>query len=93
VRLPLPFRFVDTMGGNMPTHAIVEECSGDQPSYPVEIFHDDQGKSYLCDSWPKFVEDYDLKLGWSLIFSHRNGLNFFCVRVVDSSYCARAYSA
>jgi hypothetical protein len=28
VRLPLPFRFVDTMGGNMPTHAIMEECSG-----------------------------------------------------------------
>jgi hypothetical protein len=28
VRLPLPFWFVDTMGGNALTHAIVEECSG-----------------------------------------------------------------
>jgi hypothetical protein len=28
VRLPLPFRFVNTMGGNMLTHAIMEECSG-----------------------------------------------------------------
>jgi hypothetical protein len=49
VRLLLPFRFVDTMGGNVLTHAIVEECSGGQPLYPVEIFHDGEGKSYLCD--------------------------------------------
>jgi hypothetical protein len=63
VRLPLPFRFVDTMGGNVLTHAIMEECSSSQPSYPVEIFHHGKGKSYLHDGWPKFVEDYDLKLG------------------------------
>jgi hypothetical protein len=49
VRLPLPFRFVDTMGGNMLTHAIMEDCSSGQPSYPVEIFHDGEGKSYLRD--------------------------------------------
>jgi hypothetical protein len=47
VRLPLPFRFVNTMGGDVLTHAILEECSGGQPSYPVEIFHDGEGKSYL----------------------------------------------
>jgi hypothetical protein len=93
VHLLLPFWFVDTMGGNMLTHAIVEECSGGQPLYPVEIFHDSEGKSYLHDSWPKIVEDYDLKLGWSLIFTRHDGLHFFCVCIVDSSYCARAYSA
>jgi hypothetical protein len=93
VRLPLPFRFVDTMGGNMLTHTIVEECSGGQPLYPIEIFHDGEGKSYLRDGWPKFVEDYDLKLDWSLIFSHRDVSNLLCICVVDSSYCARAYSA
>jgi hypothetical protein len=63
VRLPPPFRFVDTMGGNALTHAIVEECSSGQPLYPIEIFHNGEGKSYLHDSWPKFIEDYDLKLG------------------------------
>jgi hypothetical protein len=49
VRLPLPFCFIDTMGGSMLTHAIVEECSGGQPLYPVEIYHDGEGKSYLRD--------------------------------------------
>jgi hypothetical protein len=70
VRLPLPFWFVDTMGGNVLTHAIMEECSGGQPLYPIEVFHNGEGKSYLRDR------------------SH-----FFCVRVIDSSYCACAYSA
>jgi hypothetical protein len=93
VRLPLPFRFVDTMGGNVLSYAIMEECSGGQPSYPIEIFHNGEGKSYLRDSWPKFVEDYDMKLGRSLIFSRRDGSHFFCVRVIDSSYCVRAYFA
>jgi hypothetical protein len=93
VRLPLPFRFVDTMGGSVPTHAIMEECSGGQPLYPIEIFHDGEGKSYLHDGWPKFIEDYNLKLGWSLIFTHRIGSHFFCVRVVDNANFARAYSA
>jgi hypothetical protein len=50
VRLPLPFRFVDTLGENPLTRAMVEEGSGGQPLYPVEILHDDQGKSYLADS-------------------------------------------
>jgi hypothetical protein len=68
VCLPLPFRFIDMMGGDMLTHAIMEECSSGLPSYPIEIFHDGKGKSYLRGGWPQFVEDYDLKLGWSLIF-------------------------
>jgi hypothetical protein len=49
VRLLLPFCFIDTMGGSMLIHAIVEECSGGQPLYPVEIYHDGEGKSYLRD--------------------------------------------
>jgi hypothetical protein len=87
----MPFKFVDTMEWGL-THAIVEECSGGQPSYHVEIFHDGEGKSYLHGGWPKFFEDYGLKEGWSLIFSCRDGAHFFCVLVVDSSYCAHAFS-
>jgi hypothetical protein len=49
VRLPLPFKFVDTLGGNPLMGAIVEESSGGQPLYPVQILHDDQGKSYVTD--------------------------------------------
>jgi hypothetical protein len=93
VRLPLPFRFVDTMGGNLLTHAIVEECSSGQPLYPVEMYHDGMGKSYLRNGWSKFVEDYDLYMGWSLIFTRRAESHFFCICVVDTSNCARAYSA
>jgi hypothetical protein len=39
---------------------MVEEGSGGQPLYPVEVYHDGMGKSYLRGGWPKFVEDYDL---------------------------------
>jgi hypothetical protein len=63
-RLPLPFKVVDTMEGNGLTHAVVEECNGNQPSYPVEIFHGGEGKSYLHGRWLKFFEDYGLKKGW-----------------------------
>jgi hypothetical protein len=51
------------------------------------------GKSYLRDGWPKFVEDYDLKMGWSLIFTRRTESPFLCVCVVDTSGCAHTYSA
>jgi hypothetical protein len=93
VRLPLPFRFVDTLGGNPLTHAMVEEGSGGQPLYPVEVYHDAMGKSYLRDGWLKFIEYYDLKMGWSLIFTRCTESPFLCIRVVDTSGCARAYSA
>jgi hypothetical protein len=63
VRLLLPFRFVDTLGKNPLRHAMVEEGSGGQPLYPVELYHDAIGKSYLRDGWPKFFKDYDLEGG------------------------------
>jgi hypothetical protein len=92
VRLPLHFRFVDTLGGNPLTRAMVEEGSGGQPLYPIEILHDDQGKSYLTDGWTRFIDEYNLKVGRSLIFTRRTGSPFLCVCVVDTSGCARTYS-
>jgi hypothetical protein len=91
-RLPLPASFVGTMGRNPPTSIMVEEGSGGQPLYLVEILHDEQGKTYLTNGWTKFLDDYDLKCGWSLILTHRAGSPVLCVRVVDTSGCARAYS-
>jgi hypothetical protein len=79
------------MEGEGMTHAIVEECSGGQPSYHVKIFHDGEGKSYLRGGWSKFFEDYSLKEGRSL-FSRHQGVHFFYVCIIDSSYCARAFS-
>jgi hypothetical protein len=46
-RLPLLASFVGTMGRNPPTSIMVEEGSGGQPLYLIEILHDEQGKSYL----------------------------------------------
>jgi hypothetical protein len=90
--LPLPASFVGTMGRNPPTSIMVEEGSGGQPLYLVEVIHDEEGKSYLTDSWTRFLDDYDLKCGWTLILTHRAGSPVLCVRVVDTSGCARAYS-
>jgi hypothetical protein len=91
-RLPLPASFVGTMGRNPPTSIMVEEGSGGQPLYLVEILHEEQGKSYLADGWMRFIDDYDLKCGWSLIFTRRAESPILCVRVIDTSGYARAYS-
>jgi hypothetical protein len=91
-RLLLPASFIGTMGKNPPTSIMVEEGSGGQPLYLVEVLHDEQGKSYLTDGWTKFLDDYDLKWGWSLILTHRTGSPILCVHVIDASGCARAYS-
>jgi hypothetical protein len=60
-RLPLPASFVGTMGKNPPTSIMVEEGSGGQPLYLVEVLHDEQGKRNLIEGWMKFLDDYDLK--------------------------------
>jgi hypothetical protein len=92
VRLPLPASFVSTMGRNPPTSIMVEEGSGGQPLYLVEILHDKQGKSYLTDGWTRFIDDYDLKCGWSLICTRRAESPVLCIRIVDTSGCACTYS-
>jgi hypothetical protein len=79
------------MGKNPPTSFMVEDGSGGQPLYLVEVLHDEEGKIYLTEGWAKFFAEYDLKRGWSLILTHRFGLPILCVRVVDDSGCARAY--
>jgi hypothetical protein len=91
-RLPLPASFVGTIGKNPSTSIMVEDGSGGQPLYLVEVLHDEQGKSYLTEGWVQFFTDYDLKRGWSLILTHRSRSPILCVRVVDDSGCARAYS-
>jgi hypothetical protein len=91
-RLLLPASFVGTMGRNPSTIIMVEEGSGGQPVYLVEVLHDEEGKSYLTDGWTRFPDDYDLKCGWTLILTHRAGSPVLCIRVVNTSGCARAYS-
>jgi hypothetical protein len=88
-RLPLPANFVGNMGRNPPTSIMVEEGSGGQPLYLIEILHDKQAKSYLADGWTRFIDDYDLKCGWSLIMTDRAESPILCVHIVDTSGCAR----
>jgi hypothetical protein len=91
-RLPLPASFVGTMGKNPPTNIMVEDGSGGQPLYQVEVLHDEEGKSYLTKGWAQFFTDYNLERGWSLILTHRSRSPILCIHVVDGSGCARAYS-
>jgi hypothetical protein len=91
-RLPLPTSFVGTMGKNPPTSIMVEDGSGGQPLYLVEVLHDEEGKSYLTEGWAQFFTDYGLERGWSLILTHCSRSPILCVRVVDGSGCVRAYS-
>jgi hypothetical protein len=91
-RLPLPASFIGTMGKNPPTSFMIEDGSGGQPLYDVEVLHDEEGKSYLTRGWERFFTDYGLEQGWSLILTHRARSPILCVRVIDGSGCARAYS-
>jgi hypothetical protein len=91
-RLPLPASFVGTMGKNPPMSIMVEDGSGGQPLYLIEVLHDEQGKSYLTDGWAQFFIDYGLKQGCSLILTYRSRSPILCVHVIDDSGCARAYS-
>jgi hypothetical protein len=91
-RLSLPASFIGTMGKNPLTSIMVEDGSGGQPLYLIKVLHDEQGKSYLAKGWMKFFVDYDLKWGWSLILTHRSGSPIICVRIVDGSGFACAYS-
>jgi hypothetical protein len=50
-RLPLPASFIGTMGKNPPTSFMVEDGSGGQPLYHVEVLHEEEGKSYLTEGW------------------------------------------
>jgi hypothetical protein len=62
-RLPLPASFVGTMGRNAPTSFKIEDGSGGQPLYDVEVLHDEEGKSYLTGGWERFFGDYGLEWG------------------------------
>jgi hypothetical protein len=71
---------------------MIEDGSGRQPLYDVEVLHDEEGKSYLSGGWEQFFTDYGLERGWSLILTHRARSPILCVHVVDGSGCARTYS-
>jgi hypothetical protein len=45
--LPLPASFIGTMGKDPPMSFMIEDGSGGQPLYNVEVLHDEEGKSYL----------------------------------------------
>jgi hypothetical protein len=90
--LPRPASFIGTMGKNPLTSIMVEDGSGGQPLYQVEVLHDEEGKSYLTEGWAQFFTDYGLERGWSLILTHRSRSPILCVRVVDGISCARTYS-
>jgi hypothetical protein len=87
-RLPLPASFIGTMGKSPPTSFLIEDGSGGQPLYNVEVLHDEEGKSYLTGGWERFFADYGLERGWFVILTHHAGSPILCIRIIDGSGCA-----
>jgi hypothetical protein len=51
-----------------------------------------RGRATSLGGWGRFFHDYVLERGWSLILTHRAGSHILCIRVIDGSGCAHAYS-
>jgi hypothetical protein len=47
----------------------VQECSGGQPPYDIEVYYDGEGKCYFRGGWLKFFVDYGVREGWFLLLS------------------------
>jgi hypothetical protein len=92
-RLRLPSQFMEAMEGQEMAYAILQECSVGQPKYRVEVYYDSEGKCYFYNGWPKFFADYGVHTGWFLLFTRRNGMQDFFVRVFDGTLCARSFAA
>jgi hypothetical protein len=73
VGLHMPAKFMEAMEGQDLARAVVQECSGGQPMYEVEVYYDGEGKCYFRDGWPRFFADYYMEEGWFLLFSRRSG--------------------
>jgi hypothetical protein len=92
-RLRLPSQFVEAMEGQEMAYAILQECSIGQPKYRVKVYYDGEGKCYFRNGWSKFLTDYGVHAGWFLLFTHRNRMQDFFVRVFDVTLCACSFAA
>jgi hypothetical protein len=84
---------MEAMEGQEMAYAILQECSAGQPKYCVEVYYDGEGKCYFRNGWPKFFADYGVHAGWFLLFTRRNGIQDFFIRVFDGTLCARSFAA
>jgi hypothetical protein len=92
-RLCLPSQSVEVMEGQEMAYAILQECSAGQPKYHIEVYYDGEGKCYFRDKGLKFFVDYGVHAGWFLLFTHRNGMQDFFIRVFDGTFCACSIAA
>jgi hypothetical protein len=73
----LPLKFAEFMDGRELREAILREVSSDGPPYELEVYYDDEGNMFFKVGWPRFAEDYDLHLGWILLFNYHYGTSKF----------------
>jgi hypothetical protein len=92
-RLRLRSQFVEAMEGQEMAYSILQECSTCQPKYRAEVYYDSKGKCYFHNRWPKFFADYGVHAGWFLLFTCRNGVHDFFIRVFNDTLCARSFTA
>jgi hypothetical protein len=91
--LRLPSKFTDSMEGQEMAYAKLQDCSGGQPKYRVEIYYYGQGVWYFRDGWSKFFIDYGVHEGWFLLLTHHNGKKDFTVCLFDGTLSARTFAA
>jgi hypothetical protein len=80
------------MEGQEMAYAILQECSAGQPKYRVEFYYDGEGMCYFRNGWRKFFVDYGVHAGWFLLFTGRNGMQDFFVRIFDGTLYARSFA-
>jgi hypothetical protein len=74
-------------------YTILHECSAGKPKYRIKVYYNGEGKFYFCNGWPKFFVDYGVHAGWFLLFTHRNGMQDFFIRVFDGTFYACSIAA
>jgi hypothetical protein len=92
-RIRLPSKLVEAMEGQELSCAIVQECSGSQPTYEVEVYYDGKGKCYFHGRWLRFFANYGVKEGWFLLFFRRSGMREFFVCIIDGTLYCRSFAS
>jgi hypothetical protein len=91
--LRLPSQFTGSMEGQEMAYAKLQECSGGQPTYRVEIYYDGHGVCYFRNGWSKFFVDYGVHEGWFILLTRQDGKKDFTVCLFDDTLSARTFAA
>jgi hypothetical protein len=84
---------MEAMKGQELARTTMQECSGGQLTYEIEVYYDGEGKFYFRDGWLKLSAEYIVKEGWFLLFSRRSETHEFFVWVINDTLSCRSFAA